>query len=380
MRLAIAGGGTGGHIFPAVAVAKAVQARDPAAAMLFVGTEGRMDAGLLAGAGGPAGPSWAFRAIRVRGLKGEGLRRRVEALGLLPMAIGRSARILAEFRPDVVLGMGGYASGPFVLAAVLRRVPTLIQEQNAYPGLTNRVLGRLVRRVALGFPEAAPFFPSRRVQVTGNPVRLELLDGDRDRAKRELGLEADRFTLLVFGGSQGAHRINLTLLDALRDLEDLRGRLQFLHATGDRDLALIRTAYEIRGHLAVVRAFFTNMAAAYAAADLVISRAGASTVAELLALGKPAILVPFPYAANDHQRLNAEAVAGRGAGRLILDREVDGPRLAETIRRALAQPEELAAMGERAKALGRPDAAEGIADLIYDVASRASPLARGPQG
>lgn len=365
MRLCIAGGGTGGHVFPALATAAAVRARAPEAALLFVGTALGLEARLVPNAGYP------FETIRVRGLKGKRLTERVAALVMLPWAFGESRRILARFAPDVVLGVGGYVAGPVLLAAAARGTPTVLHEQNAVPGMTNRLLCRVATAVAVSLEAAAAHLPARRLVVTGNPVRADLFGHSREASREIFGLARERSTLLVFGGSQGARRLNEVMRGAAEGLGERREVLQILHATGERDREAVGAAYAAAGVRAVVLPFIDAMGAAYAAADLVICRAGATTVAELAALGKPAILVPFPHAAGDHQRHNAEALAAGGGAVLILERDLTAALLAERIRRLVADPVRLTMMGRSAAAAGHPNAAARLANLLFEVAGAA---------
>lgn len=364
MRVVITGGGTGGHLFPALAVHGALLRRRPEAQVLFVGASEGVEATILPRRG------HAFRGLPVQQVKGRRWRGQMAALLALPAVVRQASGVLQAFGAQVVLGVGGYASFPTVLAARLLRTPTVIHEQNAYPGLANRWLGRIASAVAVSFEAAAGFFPAGRVSVTGNPVRPEIRPGDAAEARRRLALSSGRFTVLVFGGSQGAHRINEATMQALPRLAESRGHLQFLHATGERDVPAVRQGYERHGFQAGVEAFFQDMATAYAAADFVIARAGASTIFELAAVGKPALLVPYPFAANDHQRLNAEAMVKAGAAWTVPDRYCDGQRIAATVQAALEKPDVLRRMGEQARRLARPDAADRIVDLLERVALR----------
>ncbi|MBI3080605.1 MAG: undecaprenyldiphospho-muramoylpentapeptide beta-N-acetylglucosaminyltransferase [candidate division NC10 bacterium] len=350
MRLCIAGGGTGGHVFPALATAAAVRARAPQAALLFVGTAAGLEARLVPAAGYP------FETIRVRGLTGKALGERIMALVALPGAVAQSRRLLARFGPDVVLGVGGYVAGPVLVAAALRGVPTVLHEQNAIPGLTNRLLCRMATAVAVSLEAARVHLPARRLTVTGNPVRADLFEHARDRSREAFG---------------GARRLNEAMRGAAGALGDCRTRLQFLHATGERDREAVAAAYAAAGIRAVVLPFIEAMGAAYAAADLVICRAGATTVAELAALGKPAILVPFPHAAGDHQRHNAAALAAGGGAVLVLEQDLTSAGLADRIRELVQDPVRLGRMARCAAAAGRPDAAERLADLLFEVAGAA---------
>ncbi len=371
MQIVITGGGTGGHLFPALAVRAALVARRPEAQVLFVGASGGVESTVLPRLG------HAFRALEVYQIKGQGWRGQIGAFLRLPSAVRQAARLLRECGGQAVLGVGGYASFPTVLAARILRIPTVIHEQNAYPGLANRWLGMLASAVAVSFEAAASFFPAGRVMVTGNPVRPEIRPGDPAEARRRFLLSPERFTVLIFGGSQGSHRINVGTTEALPRLAGERRHIQFLHGTGERDLVQVRQVYEEGGFPARVEAFFQDMAMAYAAADFVIARAGASTIFELAAMGKPALLVPYPYAANDHQRLNAEVMVKAGAAWTVPDAYCDGQRIAASVQAALGKPEHLARMGEEARRLARPDAAERIVDLLERVALGNRQVARG---
>jgi len=300
----------------------------------------------------------AFSAVALTGAA------RLRTAAALPGLIAQAGAVLREFRPSVVLGVGGYASVPAVVAARLARIPIVLHEQNAYPGLANRWLGRWANAVAVSFPASAVRFPSGRVAVTGNPVRAEIAPGDPGEARRRLGLDPARFTALLFGGSQGAHRLNLAAREALPALAAGGRRFQFVHVTGQRDLAETRAAYAAQGIPARVEPFLEEMAAAYAAADFVVCRAGAGTLFELAAAGKPALLVPYPYAADDHQRLNAEAMVAAGGAWLLLDEHCDARRLTASLEAAHDKPEQLRAMAARARTLARPDAADRIVDLL----------------
>jgi UDP-N-acetylglucosamine--N-acetylmuramyl-(pentapeptide) pyrophosphoryl-undecaprenol N-acetylglucosamine transferase len=362
VRVVITGGGTGGHLFPGLAVCRALGARRPEAQVLFIGAARGLEATVVPRLG------LAFRGLQATGLQGASWRGRLAALGRLPAALGEARRLLREFRAQLVLGVGGYASVATVLAAAWLRIPRVIHEQNAFPGLANRWLGRLASAVALSFPETATFFPRGRVTVTGNPIRPEIRPGDPAAARRRLALDPARFTVLVSGGSQGAHRVNLGLMEALPLLAASRDRLQFVHATGARDLEAVRQAYAQAGAAARAEAFFEDMATAYQAADFAVCRAGAGTVFELAALGLPALLVPYPHAANDHQRLNAEAAVAAGGAWTLPDGFCDGRRLAAAVETALTRPAQRLEMGRRAKSLARPEAADRIVDLLERVA------------
>jgi UDP-N-acetylglucosamine--N-acetylmuramyl-(pentapeptide) pyrophosphoryl-undecaprenol N-acetylglucosamine transferase len=373
MRLLVAGGGTGGHLFPGLAVAEALLLREPGAAVLFVGTVRGIEARVVPKAGLPV------EFIEVGTLKGQGAGGALRTALGLPLAVLQAARIVRRFRPDVVLGVGGYASGPVLAAARLLGCRTAIMEQNAVPGLTNRWLGRVVDRVFTAFepaPGASPF-PARKVVRTGNPIRgafraLPSRPAAHDR----------RLHLLVFGGSAGARRINEAMVAALPGLAAWHGRLAILHQTGEGPQADVEAGYRAAGwgtEAAEVRAFIDDMAAAYAWADLVVCRAGAGTVAELTAVGRPALLVPYPFAADDHQEANARALVEAGAAVRVRDEELSGDRLAAEIAALAADPARRATMAAAARRLGEPAAADRLVDELFRLAG-ASPLPRERRG
>ncbi len=354
-RLLIAGGGTGGHLFPGVAVAEALRAREPDAEILFVGTERGIEARVLE----PAG--WNLATIDASGLKTVGAFGAVKGLARVPRALWQSRRIVKQFRPDAVLGVGGYASGPAVLAAWWLRRPTAILEQNSIPGLTNKILGKFARTVFLAFDETSRFFAARKVQMTGTPIRTDI----RDRLLAQAGAatpDADQpFSLFVFGGSQGAMAVNELVVDAVAQL----GRpVRIVHQTGERDLERTRAAYADAGIDADCRAFIDDMATEYGRADLVIARSGAATVAELAVVGVPALLIPYPTAADNHQEINAREMAERGAALMLRQAELTGSKLSEHLRRLMDDPAALARMRSGMTALGRPRAADDIVDWV----------------
>ncbi|WP_242393357.1 undecaprenyldiphospho-muramoylpentapeptide beta-N-acetylglucosaminyltransferase [Anaeromyxobacter oryzisoli] len=359
MRMLVAGGGTGGHVFPGVALAEEVVTRHPANDAIFVGTARGLEAKIVPQAGFP------IELIEVKGLKGKGLLGALLNLLLLPRAFLQSWRILKRWRPDVVVGVGGYASGPVVLAAWLMRIPTAVQEQNAIAGFTNRVLGRFVKAAFTAFPEAAASFPRRKVYQLGNPIRRVLMENFmRPR------VDHDRPRLLVFGGSQGAHALNMRVVEALPHLADLREALRITHQTGARDREQVEKGYRACGFEPDVREFISDMSTAYAESDLVVCRAGATTLAELTVCKKPSILVPFPAAADNHQVVNARSLVDAGAAVMIEERELTGETLAAEIRAILGSPERREQMARAAGRLGSPQAAKEIADVCIELVRR----------
>ena len=354
MRMVIAGGGTGGHLFPGIAIAEAFQRREKGNEVLFIGTERGIEKKVL-----PGGP-FPLRTIHAMPLKGRRLTAKVKALSALPVALREAIVILREFRPQLVMGVGGYASGPALVAAFLLGIRRAIHEQNMVPGMTNRILKYFADRVFVSFEESRRDFPGRKTVVTGNPIRKEFLS--RFAPSRPRG---GRLTLLVFGGSAGAHRVNEAVMEALDFLTDLRSSLRFIHQTGAEDHERVTKHYEEKGFEAVVKPFFEDMASQYRAADLVICRAGASTIAELAVCGKGAILVPYPYAAHQHQLVNAQRLVALGAARMIRDQDLKGALLARMIQEFSSRPDRLEEMEKALLRLARPQAAEEIVDHSY---------------
>lgn len=347
-RLVIAGGVTGGHLFPGVAIAQEFVRRDSRNAVLFVSAGRPMERSILSKAG------FELRAIDVQGVKGRGRFNQLAALFKLPGAVWASSSILKQFRADLVLGVGSFAAGPVVLAARLGGIPCVLQEQNILPGITNRILSRWAGRIYVSFPESKDYFDPEKTLLTGNPVRRQILEAARKQQKDSAGV----FTALVLGGSQGAHAVNLAVVEALEFLKGVP--MRFIHQTGAADYEDTRRTYENQGVSNRIQAFFDDMGALYRQADLVICRAGATTVAELAVMGKPAIFVPFPHAADDHQTLNARSLVRAGAAEMIPERDLTGNMLAERIRYYYENPEILSEMAAKAGQFGKPDAAAVI--------------------
>lgn len=356
LKLLIAGGGTGGHLFPGIAVAREWARRNKDNEVLFVTGRRKIESDILDRAG------FSQVSIPVEGIKGRGWRNKAVTLFRLPGSLVQSLSIIREFRPDIVLGVGGYSAGPVCLASRILGVPTAIHEQNSYPGVTNRLLSRIAHRVLISFEESRIFLKSRHIFLTGNPVRPELLEVTPGE-----GTGRHPFRLLVMGGSQGARFINRTLIDALEFLKET-GLPEVLHQTGNLDYREVLELYRARGLKADVQPFLEDMKEAYAWADLVVNRAGASSVSELAALGKPSILIPYPFASNNHQEVNAGLLARQGGAVMVLEKDLDGQRLAGLIRKYMTCPEALHLMGEKARALGRPEATGRIVDQLMEMA------------
>jgi len=353
LNVIIAGGGTGGHLFPGIAIAQAFAAQDPRNRIVFVSTGNALEKSILSRKG------FELRQIRVEGFMQRGFVDQVKALLKIPVGIFQSIRIIRKFRPGLVMGVGGYAAGPVAAAAWLLGVKVVLHEQNLLPGLTNRMLAGIADRIYVSFENPPAIFSPAKTKVTGNPVRSEIL--------RTAGRERDKgqaFTVLVIGGSQGAHSINMAVADALRHIPD-PGRFFFIHQTGAKDLDRVTQAYQENGVPGKVRAFFSDMAEPYMLADLIVCRAGATTVAEVTALGKAVIFIPFPFAAGNHQVLNARMLSDAGAAETIPEDDLDGRLLAQKIRYYEKHPQQLARMAGLAADMGRPDAAGDIVADCY---------------
>jgi UDP-N-acetylglucosamine--N-acetylmuramyl-(pentapeptide) pyrophosphoryl-undecaprenol N-acetylglucosamine transferase len=357
MRAILAGGGTGGHVIPALAIANELK-KSYDAEILFIGTARGIENHLVPAAGFP------LQLVRVGALKNVSLTTRLKTAFDLPRAVWDAGRMLNEFAPDVVIGVGGYASGPAMLAAIVKHIPTLAFEPNVVPGFANRVVAKFVSGAAVHFEETAKYF--RHAEVTGVPVRHAFFEIAPKRGGTP--------TLLVFGGSQGAHAINEAMLRCLAVLRHEAPGIHIIHQTGERDYNDALAAYQKlnetnSGALQFeVFKFIDDMPAAFARADLVVCRSGASTVAEITAAGKPAIFVPFPRAADDHQRVNAEALARHGAAVVVEESKLEGVWLAETIAALLQDPARLRHISQVARELSHPNAARDIAAMAIRIA------------
>ena len=358
----IAGGGTGGHLYPGIALAREVQRRDPGAAIAFVGTASGVEAKVVPREGFP------LELIRVAGLKGKSRIDRLKGFALLPVAAIDAWRLLSNYRPDIVVGVGGFASGPVLMLAALRGYPTMLLEQNALPGITNRLLARVVRAAAVTFDEALRFFPGTGF-VSGNPVRPEFFHEAKEADDR-LDSPPRAARILIFGGSQGAHALNVAMVAAAARLAAAGTRVAITHQTGERDVERVRAAYLAAGLEARVEAFLYEMEREMSRADLVICRAGATTLSELAASGRPAILVPLPTATDDHQRRNAEVIARRGGAEVIEEHELTGDRLADLVLALMQDGQRRADMSRAIRTFARPDAASRIADRAWELAGR----------
>lgn len=352
IRLLLTGGGTGGHLFPAVATAQEFQKQKPGTEVLFVGTKRKMDTRSLGMYG------FASKSIRCYGLKGKSPLELLKAVAVLPVSYLQALIILRRFKPDIVVGVGGYVTGPVVAAAKSLGLPVVLHEQNSVPGLANRKLGKLADKICLSLPGSGTRFPADKIVYSGNPVRTKILQlaGKSLPSKKN-----DRQTLLILGGSQGAQAVNRLVSDALCSFTDdeIQG-LKVIHQTGDTDQDQVQAAYQKRGIDALVAGFFMNMDEVYAEADLVVSRAGATTLSELAVLGKPAILIPYPSAADNHQEKNGQYYVSGGGAVQYLQEDLNAERLGRIVLELIYNGEQLAHMGAAMQRLAFPDAAKSI--------------------
>jgi UDP-N-acetylglucosamine--N-acetylmuramyl-(pentapeptide) pyrophosphoryl-undecaprenol N-acetylglucosamine transferase len=360
MRVAIAGGGTGGHLFPGIAVAEEFRQRREDVEVIFIGTEKGLESRIIPREGYP------IKLLRSEGVLGKSLMRQIWALYRAVTAVFASMTFFRDARPDIVIGTGGYVSVGPVVAARLLQIPVLLMEQNMVPGLANRMLSKVADMVAVTYHESTRYFGRGKAVRAGNPVRKSVLKGDREKAMDLFSLEPGRLTVLVLGGSSGARKLNETLAGALGGLLSSRDGIQFLHQTGQSDFERMKKAYRDMGFKAMVAPFIHQMAEAYAVADIVISRAGATTLAELTALGKPMLLVPYPHAAG-HQEHNASKVVEVGGARLLREHELTAEVMAGHLRELYSSEELRGEMRRHSRTHGRGDAAARVVDLAVSI-------------
>lgn len=363
ISLIIAGGGTGGHLFPGIAVAEEVLATDLNSHVRFIGTGNRFETSVLNGKG------FEQKHIRVQSLKGKSMVQQIKALASLPWSVLSATWILKKFRPDVVLGVGGYSAGPVVVAAWILRIPRALHEQNVIPGMTNRLLACFSDRIYVSFAGTRVKASAQKILLTGNPVRKEILSCQESAPAAARGpvTPENPFTIFIVGGSQGAHRINTAVMAALKHMAS-KDRIAIIHQTGAADEDIVRKAYTEHNINGTVKPFFDHMEKQYRKADLVICRAGASTIAELTVLGKGVIFVPYPFAADDHQALNARQLVSVEAAELILEKDLSGELLSQKIEHYASSPQKLASMAANMRKQARPDAAKVIVEDLYELA------------
>ena len=365
MRVVIAGGGTGGHLFPGVAVARALKVRAPESQISFAGTAAGIEARVI-----PL-TEFPLDLIRSAGLKGKSIAARVRGAMLVPLSGIDAWRLISRRRPDVVIGVGGYSSGPVVALAAMRGIPTMVLEQNAVPGLTNRLLARFVSRAAVTYEASLKYFDTKGF-VSGNPVRREFLEVDDDPG-HDAAINASPVRVLVFGGSQGAHAINVAMVEAAPKLAAAVQTVDLVCQTGPRDFDMVRAAFDRHGVQGRVERFIDAMDREMRDAGLVVSRAGATTLAEVTAAGRPAILIPLPTATDDHQRHNARALAEAGAAEVMEQSELTGERLADRILAIAGNQEMRRRMSAAARQLAKPRAADDIVDEVIRLTERPRP-------
>jgi len=364
LSLVIAGGGTGGHLFPGIAVAEQVLGSHADSQIHFIGTGNPFETRVLNQKG------FAHKRIQVKPLKGKTKFYQAMALATIPTSVVASVKILRQIRPDAVLGVGGYSAGPVVMAAWILGIPRALHEQNMIPGMTNRFLVSLANRIYVSFEDTKIHAQAHKIRLTGNPVRKDIF---RSKQADRLSLDSSRqnqnlITVLIIGGSQGAHRINMTMIAALAHFES-KHNLAFIHQTGLDDESEVSQAYRAHNMVATVQAFFDDMQNCYHQADLVICRAGASTVAELALLGKRVIFIPYPFAADDHQAVNAGQLVAAGAAEMILEKDLTAKGLTNAIQTHMHEPQKGHIMAANLKKHARPHAARDIVADIYELVS-----------
>jgi len=354
-RFIIAGGGTGGHLFPGIAIAEEAMKRNPMNKVLFVSSGRPFEKDILS--------RNRFRHITIAaaGIKGLGLRQQIRSAAIIPKGIAQSMLILNKFKPDLVVGVGSYSAGPVIIGAWLMKIPVVLHEQNIIPGITNRLLSIFAKRIYVSFEKTKESFNPKKAYYTGNPVRKAILSGETFVIKEQAPKQQHRFTILVLGGSQGAHALNMAVIESLPFLKN-RNRYLFIHQTGRRDAEKIKEVYRSMNVSCTVQPFFNDMPSKYKAAELMICRAGATTVAEITAMGKSAIFIPYPYAADNHQAINAKYLANAGAAEMILEKDLDVKLLARRIEHYASHPDDLSLMASKAGRLGKPNAAKLIMD------------------
>lgn len=350
MRVIIAAGGTGGHLYPGVALAREFGRQMPGSEAIFVGTTRGLETTVV--------PREGFELITIaaRGVMGKGVGGALQGLAMVPLGVAQCLAVCRQRRPDLAIGIGGYTSPPLILAAFLLGIKRVIVEPNVYPGVANRTLSSIANRVFVSFADTASYFGSAKTRIVGTPIRREFLETGTERREAE---GKSGFTLLVLGGSQGARSINRAMIAALPMLATHPG-LRIIHQTGEHDHGEVATAYKNAGMNAEVAPFLYDVPRACRQADLIVSRSGATTVAEITACGKPAILIPFPHAVHGHQERNARVLERAGAAQVIVDARLSGDMLAGAIAALLARPDRLHEMGRYSQALGQADAAECI--------------------
>lgn len=367
MKIIVSGGGTGGHIYPAITLIRTIQAKVPDCEVLYVGTKIGLEADIIPKEG------FAFKTVDICGFARKLTLENIKTVFKSVRSVCDARKIVKEFNPDVVIGTGGYVCGPVLMAASLMGIPTLIQEQNVIPGITNKILAKFVKKIAVGCKEAKAHFPKNKVIFTGNPIRQEVMNANKEDAFKEYGFDSSKKTILISGGSRGARSINQAMLGVHQHFSG-NSTIQLLHVTGKNEYNDIVTKLQKQGIDSktvgniMIKPYLYDMPKAMAMADLAIFRAGATGLAELTAKGIPAILVPYPYAAENHQEFNALALQNQGAAVVIRDCDLSAKRLIQEISELLNSDIKLVEMKQASLKLGKPTAADEIANLVIDLA------------
>jgi UDP-N-acetylglucosamine--N-acetylmuramyl-(pentapeptide) pyrophosphoryl-undecaprenol N-acetylglucosamine transferase len=361
LGVVFAGGGTGGHLFPAIAIAEEFQDRNPESRILFISSGRPIEEKVLSKTG------FEKLIIHVEGIKGKRMWVKLKSLIILPKGLFSAMGLLMRFKPDVVIGMGGYSAGPVILSAWMLRISRVICEQNKLSGVTNRLLSYFADRIYVSYEDTSLTSSAEKIRLTGNPVRKEIVKKLRPHEKSLTG--SQQFTVLVLGGSQGAHGLNRAVIDALQFLKN-PGKYFFVHQSGALDEDMVKKAYRENNIAHMAAAFFDDMACLYRSADLVICRSGATTVAEVTIAGSAVIFVPFPHAADNHQVFNAKPLVDAGAAEMILEHQISPKSLSEKIEYYASHPEALAKMKDKIGRFGKPDAAQRIVEDIYQLLAK----------
>lgn len=368
MKAILTGGGTGGHIYPAVSIAREIQKRYQDAEIIFVGTEKGLETKIVPKEG------FALKTIRVRGFERKLTLKNLVAVKEAALSLVEARKIIKEFNPDIVIGTGGYVCGTIMLTAALMKIPTIIHESNAFAGMTNKILGKFVDRIALNFEEAARYFGNtKKITITGNPIRNDMLSISKQEGMKAFGFDESIPMVLVTGGSRGAKKINESTL-ALAEHCAKSGKLQLLHMTGETQYKDVLEQYNKRGiptdtSVIKVLPFIYNMPYALAGSDMIINRCGAMTLSEITVLGKPSVLIPFPYAADNHQEYNARALEKKGAAAVIIEKDLSEAKLKDTVLDLLSDSRKLSEMAANSKKAGISDANSKIGDMIVQLLS-----------
>lgn len=361
MNILLSGGGTGGHIYPALALYREIKRREPNSRFLYVGSRGGLEKDIVSREG------LDFQSLVISGFKRKLSVQNVKTVIRFIKGIAASKKMMKHFKPDVVVGTGGYVCGPVVYAAAKQNIPTIIHEQNSVPGLTNKFLSRYVHKVAISLEASQAYFPAEKVVYTGNPRASEVLHVDGAKGRQSVGMKPGKKSVLIFGGSRGAEAINAAFLSMLPEAAERDDQFVYVTGTVHYDAVMAKVAQQGHPNNVIVRPFIHNMPEVMAGVDLVVSRAGATTIAELTALGLPSILIPSPYVTNNHQEKNARSLAENGAAIIRPERELTGGTLLRDIDRVLSSADVRSRMGKASLALGKPDAAACLYKVIKDI-------------